>query len=160
VDRRHAAEYREPPQIHLINVQAALPGDIGRFIDAETLREFHLEAGMKALAAARYQLTAAGLIPELHVLVGDAAAAIADFADSHGCTLILIGTRGHSGLTGTLLGSVAMKVVHLSKVPVLLMNCRAEHAVAVPAPTFRPSPCRRRRPDFISPLPWEGGSGG
>ena len=57
---KHAADYREPPQIHLINVQAVLPDDIGRFIDAETLREFHLEAGMKALAAARNQLTAAG----------------------------------------------------------------------------------------------------
>ena len=119
---RHVAEYREPPQIHLINVQAALPNDIGRFINAETLREFHLEAGMKALAAARNQLAAAGLTAELHVLVGEAAAAITDFADSHGCSLILVGTRGHSGLAGTLLGSVAMKVVHHSKVPVLLIR--------------------------------------
>jgi nucleotide-binding universal stress UspA family protein len=119
---RHAAEYREPPQIHLINVQAALSNDIGRFINAETLREFHLEAGMNALAAARDQLTAAGLAPQLHVLVGDAASAITDFADSHGCSQILIGTRGHSGLTGTLMGSVAMKVVHLSKVPVLMVR--------------------------------------
>jgi len=119
---KHAAEYREPPQIHLINVQAALPSDIGRFINAETLREFHLEAGMNALAAARDQLTAAGLAPQLHVLVGNAASAITDFADSHGCTHILIGTRGHSGLAGTLLGSVAMKVVHLSRVPVLMVR--------------------------------------
>ena len=37
---RHVAEYREPPQIHLINIQAALPDDIGRFIDTETLREY------------------------------------------------------------------------------------------------------------------------
>ncbi len=119
---RHAAEYREPPQIHLINVQAALPNDIGRFINAETLREFHLEAGMNALAAARDQLTVAGLAPQLHVLVGDAASAITDFADSQGCSQILIGTRGHSGLAGTLMGSVAMKVVHLSRVPVLMVR--------------------------------------
>ena len=119
---RHVTEYREPPQIHLINVQATLPNDIGRFINAETLREFHLEAGMNALAAARDQLTAAGLAPQLHVLIGDAASAITGFADSHGCSQILIGTRGHSGLTGTLLGSVAMKVVHLSTVPVLLIR--------------------------------------
>lgn len=119
---RHAAEFREPPKIHLINVQATLPSDIGRFIDAETLREFHLEAGMKALADARDHLVSAGFAPELHVLVGEAAAAITDFADSHGCSQILIGTRGHSGLAGTLLGSVAMKVVHLSRVPVLLVR--------------------------------------
>ncbi|BAO30681.1 universal stress protein [Sulfuritalea hydrogenivorans] len=119
---RHAADWREPPQILLINVQASLPGDIGRFIDAETLREFHLEAGMAALAPARDQLKAAGFTAELHVMVGEAAATITAFADSHGCSQILIGTRGHSGLAGTLLGSVAMKVVHLSNVPVLLVR--------------------------------------
>jgi nucleotide-binding universal stress UspA family protein len=118
----HAAEWREPPQIHLINVQAALPSDVGRFIDAETLRQFHLDAGMAALAAARGQLAGAGLISEQHVLVGEPAATITAFADSHGCTQIVIGTHGHSGLTGTLLGSVAMKVVHLANVPVLLVR--------------------------------------
>jgi len=118
----HAAEWREPPQIHLINVQAALPNDIGRFINAETLREFHLEAGMAALAAAREQLAAAGIVPETHVLVGEAASTITAFADSHHCTQIVIGTHGHSGLSGSLLGSVAMKVVHRSNVPLLLVR--------------------------------------
>lgn len=119
---KHTAELRDPPQILLINVQAALPSDIGRFIDAETLRDFHREAGMAALAAAREQLAAAGHAPELHVLVGEAAPTIASFADSHGCSLILLGTHGHSGLAGSLLGSVAMKLVHLSRVPVLLIR--------------------------------------
>ncbi len=119
---RHAAEWREPPQIHLINVQASLPNDISRFVNAETIREFHLEAGMAALAPARDQLAAAGINPELHVLVGEAAPTICEFAVTHGCTQILIGTHGHSGLAGTLLGSVAMKVVHRANVPVLLIR--------------------------------------
>jgi len=119
---KHAADCREPPQILLINVQVTLPNDIGRFIDADTLREFHLETGMAALAAARDRLTAAGLAPELHVMVGDPASAITEFADSHACSQILIGTHGNSGLTGTLLGSVAMKVVHRAKIPVLLIR--------------------------------------
>lgn len=119
---KHAAEWRESPQILLINVQPKLPSDIGRFINADTIRDFHLETGMAALAPARERLTVAGLAPELHVLVGDAASTVTAFADSHGCGQILIGTRGHSGLAGTLLGSVAMKVVHLSSVPVLLIR--------------------------------------
>lgn len=117
----HAAELREPPLLHLINVQTSLPNNIGRFIDTETIREFHLETGMKALAAARDRLAAAGMAPELHVLVGDPATSITEFAESNGCTQIVIGTRGHSGLTGTLLGSVAMKVVHHAKTPALLI---------------------------------------
>jgi len=118
----NAAEWRESPRIHLINVQATLPGDIGRFIDAETLRQFHLDAGMAALAAAHGQLAAAGIAAEQHVLVGDAATTITAFAASQGCTQIVIGTHGHSGIAGTLLGSVAMKVVHLARVPVLLIR--------------------------------------
>ncbi len=118
----HAAEWREAPHILLINVQASLPSDIGRFISADTIRDFHLETGMTALATARDRLTAAGLAPELHVLVGDPAPTITGFADSHACSQIVIGTRGHSGLAGTLLGSVAMKVVHHAKVPVLLVR--------------------------------------
>ena len=113
---------KELPQVHLVNVQASLPSEISRFIDADTIRDFHRDSGLEALAAANTQLTSAGIIPELHVLVGEAAPLISDFADSHACTQILIGTHGHSGLTGTLLGSVAMKVVHLSKVPVLLIR--------------------------------------
>jgi nucleotide-binding universal stress UspA family protein len=113
---------REAPEIHLVNVQSVLPNDIGRFINAETIKEFHLENGMKALATARDVLAAAGLAPTLHVLIGDPASGITDFAASHGCSQIVIGTRGHSGLTGTLLGSVAMKVVHHAKVPVLLVR--------------------------------------
>ena len=118
----HLPEWRDAPQIKLINVQPMLPNDIGRFISADTIREFHLEAGMKALSAARDRLVASGVTPELHVMVGDAASTITDFAESHGCSQIVLGTHGHSGLTGTLLGSVAMKVVHLSKAPVLLVR--------------------------------------
>ena len=118
----NAPDLREPPQIHLINVQAALPGDVGRFIDADTLRQFHLDAGMAALATARDQLATAGIKAELHVLVGEAATTITAFADSHHCTQIVIATHGHSGLAGTLLGSVAMKVVHRATVPVLLVR--------------------------------------
>ena len=119
---KHAADFREPPQIHLINVQATLSNDIGRFINADTLREFHLETGMAELTPARDQFVAAGITPELHVMMGDVADTITAFADSHGCTQIVIGTHGHSGLGGTLLGSVAMKVVHRAKVPVLLVR--------------------------------------
>lgn len=114
--------WREMPHIHLLNVQPNLPRDIGRFINADTLREFHLESGMKVLAPALAQLKTAGLIAELHVLIGEAAPTITQFAEDKHCTQILLGTRGHSGLKGTLLGSVAMKLVQLSKIPVLLVR--------------------------------------
>ena len=119
---QNLAMLKEPPTIHLLNVQATLPSDIGRFINADTIRDFHRDNGMAALAVAKAQLEAAGLVPELHVLVGEAAPTICGFAASHACTQILMGTHGHSGLTGTLLGSIAMRVVHQSALPVLLIR--------------------------------------
>jgi nucleotide-binding universal stress UspA family protein len=118
----HRDDWKTTPQIHLLNVQPALPGDINRFINADQIREFHREAGLKTLAVAEQQLKDAGLVPQLHVVVGESAQTIVDFAASKACNQILIGTRGHSGLGGTLLGSVASKVAHLTTVPLLLVR--------------------------------------
>jgi nucleotide-binding universal stress UspA family protein len=115
-------EWKETPAFHLLNVQPALPRDASRFIAAEQVRDFHREEGLKALAAAERQLKAAGLAPQSHVSVGDSAETICEFATSRNCDLIVIGTRGHTGLGGTLLGSVASKVAHLSHVPLLLVR--------------------------------------
>jgi nucleotide-binding universal stress UspA family protein len=114
--------WREPPKIHLLNVQASLHRDISRFIDADTIRDFHRETGMKALSKAHDLLATVGLSPEVHVLIGEAAPTIIEFADAHCCAQILLGTRGNTGVLGTLLGSVAIKVAHLSNVPVLLIR--------------------------------------
>jgi nucleotide-binding universal stress UspA family protein len=118
----HLGDWKLAPQIHLLNVQPSLSGDINRFINADQIREFHREEGLKALAVAEQQLKAAGLVPQLHVSVGESAETIVDFAAGKACNQILIGTRGHSGLGGTLLGSVASKVAHLTKVPLLLVR--------------------------------------
>ena len=113
---------REMPQIHLLNVQVSLPRDIGRFINAETIREFHNDTGTKELQTAMEKLIAAGITPKTHILVGEPAATIAKFADENHCAQILIGSRGHSGIAGTLLGSIASRLVNLSTVPLLIVR--------------------------------------
>jgi nucleotide-binding universal stress UspA family protein len=118
----HRDEWKAMPTIHLLNVQHPVSGDVSQFVNAEQVRDFHREEGLKALAAAENQLKAAGIVPVPHVSVGDFAETIVDFADSLGCEQILLGTRGHTGLGGTLLGSVAAKVIHLTRVPLLLVR--------------------------------------
>ncbi|MFN4148774.1 MAG: universal stress protein [Rhodocyclaceae bacterium] len=118
----HRDDWKMLPMIHLLNVQRPVSGDVSRFVDAEQLRDFHREEGLKALAAARARLEAAGIVPLLHVSVGELAETIVDFAASRDCELILLGTRGHTGISGTLLGSVASKVVHLARGPVLIVR--------------------------------------
>lgn len=118
----HRDDWKALPAIHLLNVRRPLSGDVSQFVNAEQVRDFHREEGLKALAAAKEKLEAAGIVPVLHVSVGDYAETIVDFADSRGCEQILLGTRGHTGLGGTLLGSVASKVTHLTKVPLLIVR--------------------------------------
>jgi nucleotide-binding universal stress UspA family protein len=118
----HREDWKIQPAIHLLSVQPPLTADASRFVNAEQLRDFHREEGLKALAEAQRRLEAAGIAPQLHVSVGDSAETIVEFARSRGCDQILIGTRGHTGLGGTLLGSVASKVTHLSHVPLLLVR--------------------------------------
>lgn len=123
---RHAiAESRRTlpaPAIDLLNVQPALSSDITRFIDAETLDDFHREAGEAALSEARRLFDEAGISYRHHILVGETAPAIAEFAHQQGSSLIVMGARGLGSLIGALLGSVTIKVVHLSPVPVLLVK--------------------------------------
>jgi nucleotide-binding universal stress UspA family protein len=54
------------------------------------------------------------------VAVGDPAAEIVRIAEEQGVDQIVMGTHGRGALGSLFLGSVAQRVVHLSKVPVLL----------------------------------------
>ncbi len=118
----HREDWTTLPAIHLLSVQAPLTGDASRFVNADQLKDYHREEGLKAMAEAERRLKAAGIVPQLHVSVGDSAETIVDFAASRACDQILIGTRGHTGLGGTLLGSVASKVAHKTQLPLLLLR--------------------------------------
>jgi nucleotide-binding universal stress UspA family protein len=53
---------------------------------------------------------------------GHAAHEIMEVADKEAASLIVMGTRGLSDWSGMLVGSVAHKVIHMSKVPVLTVR--------------------------------------
>jgi nucleotide-binding universal stress UspA family protein len=52
-------------------------------------------------------------------MVGGPAKSIADVAEEEGADLIVIGTRGHTGLPRIALGSVTQRLLHLAHRPVL-----------------------------------------
>lgn len=114
--------YREKPEVHLINVQSALPQNASRFISQEQLEGFHREEGEKALASARKRLDEAGVAFTHHICVGEPGPMIAALARDQKIDLIVMGTQGHGNLAGAVLGSVARKVVHLADVPVVLVK--------------------------------------
>ena len=109
-------------RIHLLNVQPPLRGDVSMFFDAARIQAYHREEGEKAMARARALLAQAGLSVREHIKVGEPAEVIAGMAEERGCDQIVMGTHGRSTIAGLLIGSVATKVLHLAKVPVLLVK--------------------------------------
>ena len=117
---KQAGEYKVPLDIHLLNVQHPLPGTIRGV--AEQARQFHNEEGAKALDGARKLLDEARLQYAYHIVVGDAASAIAQAVTEHQCDHVVMGTRGMGNVRNMLLGSVATKVLHTVDVPVTLIK--------------------------------------
>lgn len=124
----HAIQFCEnsktPVEIHLLNVQLALPygGGVKKFISQDTINEYYEELGLEALAPARALLDQAGASYTYHIRIGAIGEVIAAYVREKDCQQIVMGSRGHSHMTGMLLGSVTMKVIHLVDVPVTLVK--------------------------------------
>jgi nucleotide-binding universal stress UspA family protein len=119
---KHAAAAKDGYQVHLVNVQYPMHGSVATFVNAAQIKQYHHDEGMKVLATARERLDTAGVAYQEHLFVGEPAEVIARFAKEQGCDEIVIGTRGLSGISSLLVGSVATKIIHLSDVPVLLVK--------------------------------------
>jgi YjbE family integral membrane protein len=109
-------------QVHLINVQRPVPGDVARFVPGQTLEDYHRERSDKALAPARALLDAAGLAHQDVQRVGDPGPTIAQTARELGSDLIVMGARGLATHTAALLGSVAQATIEHAAVPVLVVK--------------------------------------
>jgi len=109
-------------KLHLLNVQPSLGGAVRTFVGKDDLDAFHREEGEKALASALKLAADAGIEAETHISVGGPGALAAEFARRVGATMIVMGTRGHTGLAGVLLGSVAQDVISEAHVPVCLVK--------------------------------------
>ena len=68
------------------------------------------------------KVEAAGVRFTSEILVGSIPQAIVDRAEALGCEGIVMGTRGMGAVGNLVLGSVATKVIHLTKFPVTLVK--------------------------------------
>ena len=120
----HAGWYREKPQVELVTVHAPVPKLPGMnlVVGKNQIRKFYEEEGEAALAAAKKKLDAAGIKYEAHVLIGQVAESIVQHAAKARCDQIFIGTHGRTAAANMLLGSTATEVLHIAKIPVLLVR--------------------------------------
>lgn len=86
-------------------------------IEPESLRSA-AEATLAAAAAA-VDADATGTVLEQRVVEGAAAQVLLREADH--ASLLVVGSRGHGGFAGLLLGSVSQQVVHHARCPVVIV---------------------------------------
>ena len=80
------------------------------------------EGAERELREAAARVTAAGLSVGTHIVEGPNAQAIVELADKLAADLIVMGTRGLSGLKHVMLGSVAERTVRLANCPVMTVK--------------------------------------
>jgi nucleotide-binding universal stress UspA family protein len=96
-----------------------------------------LEAEIEQHAKAYLSEVQAGLVSEgiestSEVLVSfDPAAAIVQYAQENAMDLIVLASQGHSGVVRWVFGSVALKVLHDTTIPVFLVRPKLEDQAAV-----------------------------
>lgn len=109
--------------IHLLNVQPPIvSGAVRAFVSPEMIRTYYEDEAKAALAEAKSTLETAGLSYQSEFRVGPAAATITAYAAEQHCDHIVMGSRGLGAAGSLLLGSVALKVLHTTHIPVVLIN--------------------------------------
>lgn len=115
--------FRGPEEFALIYVHPPLPyRHAAAWAGKEAIHSYYEEESDAALAAARALLDDRRIAYVVEKRVGDPADEIVRFALSGGYDLIVMGTHGHTALANLVMGSVATKVLAISKVPVLFMK--------------------------------------
>jgi nucleotide-binding universal stress UspA family protein len=97
-----------------------IPSKAGMAPDLERVDEARavVDSAVERLKAKGVTVT--GRLLEAHTR--DVARAIIDAAEENGATLIIVGRRGLSSLTGMLIGSVSNKLIHVAKVPIMVAH--------------------------------------
>ena len=106
--------------ILVLNVQAPLPPS--RYVTPAMIKDHSSHLSQAVLRSARSTARRRKLDARFYVRQGDPATTIARFAKAMNCREIIIGTRGRGRAAMFVLGSVAMRVVQLSRVPVTLVK--------------------------------------
>jgi nucleotide-binding universal stress UspA family protein len=112
--------------IHLVHAheEPDIYGEIAVYVPRAKMEELQRTHSEAVLAAAEQAvgLKDSGVRYTKEVLTGPIGQTIARHAERLGCDAIVMGRHGKSTVGDLLMGSVAMKVLHLTRLPVLLVR--------------------------------------
>lgn len=114
------ARCQSPAELWLVCAMDPVPSELGKpYIDDIITNRSH--AGNHLLQQA-HEIIGEGVTIHDELLFDSPAESIMTVAVNQGCDLIIMGTRGMSGLRGLLMGSQLQKVIGLSEIPVLAVK--------------------------------------
>jgi nucleotide-binding universal stress UspA family protein len=96
--------------------------EIAVYSSLEEIRRMQKEHAEEILAPAIEAVKKAGVGYTADILTGGIARSLVQNAIDRGCDGIFMGTRGTGGIANLVMGSIATKVIHLTKLPVTLVH--------------------------------------
>jgi nucleotide-binding universal stress UspA family protein len=114
---------KAPPQIDLLAVHLPVPKlpNMSAVVSDEMIQRYYDDECGHMLAPAEAVLDAAGVKYAVHTR-GPIAESIVEQATKSQSDMIYMGTRGMTALSNMVLGSVAMRVLHLARIPLVLVH--------------------------------------
>ena len=117
----HPDMFGAAPELVLVNVHLPIPSPRAKAVlGHDVVEQYYREESEETLAPARALLAGTPCKVLERTIVGQPAAQIIAAAQQHGSGMIVVGTHGRGALGNLLLGSVTMRVIAESPVPVLV----------------------------------------
>jgi nucleotide-binding universal stress UspA family protein len=105
-----------------VHPEPMIYGEIQVYVSKEKMEELQRKRSKDILRPAAEAARAAGVPYTSEIVVGETAQMIVNRANELNCDGIVMGTRGMGAISNLVMGSVATKVVHLTKLPVTLVK--------------------------------------
>lgn len=112
---------RDANQFTVMTVVLEVPKRAASYVNADVVKGYYDEEAEKVLAPVREFFAQKGVQAQYLYKVGHPAEEIAG-EGGNGYDLLAMGSHGHGALGNLIMGSVATKVLSMSKVPVLLLR--------------------------------------
>lgn len=109
-------------QLLILNVQEPLEPRVHASLTAQEIKNMQAGDAQRVLLPVMQFLDQAGIPYRTEWRSGEVASTISAYADEIAAESIIMGTRGMGPIGNLVMGSVATKVTHLTKVPVTLVK--------------------------------------
>jgi nucleotide-binding universal stress UspA family protein len=114
---------REPGSITLISVHDDVAlRNARRFVGRQVVDDYLRDLSEQDLSGARELLDSLEIAHDQIIRIGAVANEIAQAADPDEFAMVVLGSKGRTGLRDLLIGSVARRVSEISRIPVLLVK--------------------------------------